>query len=98
MGASKRYSSLWRASCFDHKPEACVVGKRCDNEILALHTGILPSDELLMAKAHALSDCTKELAMPIDATVNVESNEKFFQEKASLYENLPNLLRPFEDF
>jgi glutathione S-transferase len=63
---------------------------------LAKHTNTLPKGDLLQAKAHAIFDSTKELVMPIDATINVRSGKRFIEEKASLLNALDELLEPFE--
>ena len=44
---------------------------------LAKHTNTLPEEDLLQAKAHAIFDPTKDLVMPIDATINVRKGERF---------------------
>ena len=64
-------------------------------QYLAKHTNTMPPDDFFCAKAHAIFDATKDLVFPIDATVNVRSGEVFDAEKASLFENLDQLLGPF---
>ena len=63
---------------------------------LAKHTNTLPEGDLLQAKAHAIFDPTKDLVMPIDATINVRKGERFIEEKTCLLKTLNELLELFE--